>query len=306
MNITLDITTNSIVFNPLSSQGQWVNHRFGKRKINYQLYINSIIEYISTIYTLEHVTFISIFGDPILHPNIVELCKVLKSENITMTCVTYGMGDNNVFKDLSELGVYFVFKTTGLEDKVFLNTDWQIIKNNIDTVSQKQIQFFKYKHNKNDLNELQSNYDCIVELDGECLCGDCSSIIDEQGNWLYDVHNIDSKSETLVKTLQSYHYLKHFIKSVKGKSILNKPNDFVLPGLNLEFEFEQTNDIFVSASGHVFNNNEEMHIFSNALCDDWSLRSFNLNFEYEKKVYYVIRKLLNRDLNVNRLSSFSY
>ena len=74
-----------------------------------------------------------------------------------MTCVTYGMGDNNVFKDLSELGVYFVFKTTGIEDKVFLNTDWQIIKNNIDTVSQKQIQFFKYKHNKKDLKELTAD-----------------------------------------------------------------------------------------------------------------------------------------------------
>ena len=32
MNLIIDTTTDSIVFNPLSAQGQWVNHRFGKRE----------------------------------------------------------------------------------------------------------------------------------------------------------------------------------------------------------------------------------------------------------------------------------
>ena len=58
------------------------------------------------------------------------------------------MGDTNLYKSLSDLGVYFVFKTTGIVDKVFLNTDWKTIKTNIDSVNDMQIQFLKFKHNK--------------------------------------------------------------------------------------------------------------------------------------------------------------
>jgi len=55
MNLIIDTTTDSIVFNPLSAQGQWVNHRFGKRKVDYQLESNSLIDYISTLDDIDHV-----------------------------------------------------------------------------------------------------------------------------------------------------------------------------------------------------------------------------------------------------------
>ena len=70
MNLIIDTTTDSIVFNPLSSQGQWVNHRFGKRKVDYQLDADSLLDYISTLDDLDHVDFISVFGDAMCYTDI--------------------------------------------------------------------------------------------------------------------------------------------------------------------------------------------------------------------------------------------
>ena len=151
MNLIIDPTTDSIVFNPLSAQGQWVNHRFGKRQLEYQLDINTLKKYISTLNDLDHVDFVSVFGDPMCYTNIEPLIEFLNEYHISQTIVTYGMGDANLYKRLSDLGAYFVFKTTGIKDKVFLNSNWNIIKQNLDAVKSKQIQFYKFKHNMLDL-----------------------------------------------------------------------------------------------------------------------------------------------------------
>ena len=296
MNLIIDTTTDSIVFNPLSAQGQWVNHRFGKRHVDYQLDSDSLIDYISTFDDLDHVDFVSVFGDPMCYTDIEKVVAFLTSNHISSTIVTYGMGDTNLYKSLSDLGVYFVFKTTVIVDKVFLNTDWKTIKTNIDSVNDMQIQFLKFKHNKLDLDYMKQIFDKVYEFDGDNIAGDMSSIINEEGKWLYDVHSVDSDKVTLEKTLQGYHYLKHFVKKVKGKSILDNPDNLVLPNAKA-FEMEQQDDMYLSVTGHVFYNYEEMQIFSNALCDDWELRSFNLDYEYEKKVYYVLSTLMGRQLN---------
>jgi hypothetical protein len=295
MNLIIDTTTDSIVFNPLSAQGQWVNHRFGKRNINYQLDSNSLIDYISSLNDIDHVDFVSVFGDPMCYTDIEKVVSFLTSHHISSTIVTYGMGDINLYKSLSDLGAYFVFKTTGIVDKVFLNADWKIVKANIDAVKNKQIQFIKFKHNKLDLKYMKELFDKVYEHDGDCIAGDMSNIVNEEGKWLYDVHTVDSNKPTLEKSLQGYHYLKHFVKKIKGKSILDNPDNFVLPNAKA-FEMEQQEDIYLSVTGHVFYNYEEMQIFSNALCDDWELQAFNLDYEYEKKVYYVLTTLMGRQL----------
>jgi len=296
MNLIIDTTTDSIVFNPLSSQGQWVNHRFGKRKVDYQLDADSLIDYISTLDNLDHVDFVSVFGDPMCYTDIEKVVKFLANNHISSTIVTYGMGDTMLYERLSELGTYFVFKTTGIVDKVFLNTDWHILQDNLNAVKNKQIQFYKFKHNKTDLQLFKELFDNVYEYDGDCIAGDMSNVIDEEGNWLYDIHKADSKKETLQKTTQGYHYLKHFVKKVRGKSILDNPVNLILPNAEL-FDMPKEVDTYLSVSGHLFNNFEEMQIFSNALCDDWALRSFDLQFEYEKKVYYVLSKMIGRKLD---------
>ena len=296
MNLIIDPTTDSIVYNPLSAQGQWVNHRFGKRQLEYQLDSNTLIDYISTLNELDHVDFVSVFGDPICYTNIVDVVEFLSKNFISTTVVTYGMGDKNVFEQLSNLGTYFVFKTAGIKDKVFLNTDWNIIQKNIDTVNSKQIQFYKFKHNKLDLEYLNQRYKNVFEYDGDCIAGDMSNIIDENGKWLYDVHKVDSTKPTLEKTLQGYHYLKHFVKKVNGKSILDDPENLILPHAK-PFDMLTEKDRYLSVSGHLFDNYEKMQMFSNALCDDWAFKYFNLNYEYEKKVYYVLSKMIGKKLD---------
>ena len=296
MNLIIDTTTDSIVFNPLSSQGQWVNHRFGKRKVDYQLDADSLLDYISTLDDLDHVDFISVFGDAMCYTDIEKVVKFLAKNHISSTIVTYGMGDTMLYERLSELGTYFVFKTAGIVDKVFLNTDWNILQDNLNVVKNKQIQFYKFKHNKTDLQLLKELFNNVHEYEGDCIAGDMSNVIDEEGNWLYDVHKADSKKQTLQKTTQGYHYLKHFVKKVKGKSILDDPVNLILPNAQ-SFDMPKEVDKYLSVSGHLFNNFEEMQIFSNALCDDWLLESFDLRFEYEKKVYYVLSKMIGRKLD---------
>jgi len=296
MNLIIDTTTDSIVFNPLSAQGQWVNHRFGKRKVDYQLESNSLIDYISTLDDIDHVDFISVFGDPMCYTDIEKVVKFLTNSHISSTIVTYGMGDTMLYENLSNLGAYFVFKTTGIVDKVFLNTDWHILQDNLNAVKNKQIQFYKFKHNKTDLKLINEMFENVFEYHGDCIAGDMSNIINEDGKWLYDIHKEDSNKVTLEKTTQGYHYLKHFVKKVKGKSILDNPLNLILPNAQM-FEMPREDDRYLSVSGHLFSNYEEMQIFSNALCDDWSLQSFDLRFEYEKKVYYVLSKMIGRKLD---------
>ncbi len=296
MNLIIDPTTDSIVFNPLSAQGQWVNHRFGKRQIEYQLDIDTLIDYISTLNDLDHVDLISVFGDPMCYTNILKLVEFLNKNYISVTVVTYGMGDTKLFEQLSDMGTYFVFKTTGIKDKVFLNTDWNIIKQNLDAVKNKQIQFYKFKHNKTDLEYLNESYKNVFEFDGDCIAGDLSNVVNEDGKWLYDIHRVDSTKPTLEKTLQGYHYLKHFVKKVKGKSILDDPLNLILPNAQ-HFDMPEEDDRYLTVSGHLFDNFEKMQMFTNALCDDWSFEYFDLNYEYEKKVYYVLSKMIGKKLD---------
>ena len=56
-------------------------------------------------------------------------------------------------------------------------------------------------------------------------------------------------------------------------------------------------DRYLSVSGHLFDNYEKMQMFSNALCDDWAFKYFDLNYEYEKKVYYVLSKMIGKKLD---------
>ena len=296
MNLIIDPTTDSIVFNPLSAQGQWVNHRFGKRQLEYQLDIKTLKKYISTLNDLDHVDFVSVFGDPMCYTNIEPLIEFLNEYHISQTIVTYGMGDANLYKRLSDLGAYFVFKTTGIKDKVFLNSNWNIIKQNLDAVKSKQIQFYKFKHNMLDLKYLNEKYDNVFEFEGDCIAGDMSNVIDENGNWVYDIHKEGSPKPTLEKTLQGYHYLKHFVKKVNGKSILDDPENLILPNMKA-FDIPTEDDRYLSVSGHLFDNYEKMQMFSNALCDDWAFKYFDLNYEYEKKVYYVLSKMIGRELH---------
>ena len=79
MNIHLDITTNSTVYNPLSLKGQWVHHRFGKRNLTMELPLD-IIKKVLSSNTITSVVFESAYGDPLDYTNFDQLIEFLAEE----------------------------------------------------------------------------------------------------------------------------------------------------------------------------------------------------------------------------------
>ena len=121
--ITVDITTRNTVYNTLSAQAQWVQHRFGKRKyptldIDADIIINSLKTVDKTI------SFVSVYGDPCLHPDFV---KILKNMSIGKTVVnTYLNFDNeHVIDALNFSKSYVVVPLYGFGEscnKIILNS----------------------------------------------------------------------------------------------------------------------------------------------------------------------------------------
>lgn len=299
MNITLDITTKTSIHNPLSAKGQWIFHRFGERNIDLELSLNQIKNVIEQI-NPTHITLESVFGDPLCHSNIEHVLKLIHQNNIHCTIITYGMEKDAVHL-VQDYNFSLFIKVC---DKVFLGSNIHFIDEQYKNYKNIMIENTLFKHTATpEVKSIcEKNNWQYFETDGVMLSGFCTSVIDQHGNWLYDVHSVNERRpNTLVKTSEAWHRLKMFVKPVVGDSILNKPI-LKMPKEDLMHLLPNTNDCFVTVSGHVFNNREKAVIFSNALCSDWCSTKFDLQQDYEKyilSVLYHIRQIDFESISIN-------
>jgi len=293
MNIHLDITTNSTVFNPLSGKAQWVQHRFGKRNFDAELTVEDIENVLSSK-NVKHITLASVYGDPLDHSDIANVLECINNYGKSCTIITYG-GNLSSLKLAQKYNFALYIRVC---DKVFLNANIDDIVKTCKGYNNVMIENTIFRHNNNNLIEdiCDKNDWQYFKTYGFDISGFCTSVFNEKGDWLYDVHSLESNEPiTLEKTTRAWHRLKMFVKPTKGRSILSKPK---LPVVNKDDSWLPNNsDIFVTVSGHVIQNRERAIIFSNALCDDWDPYNLDLNEEYNLRILSVLRRFIRTNLD---------
>lgn len=277
--INIDLTTSNSVYNTIGPQSQWVQHRFGKRDYpSIELDTDIALKYLKG--SSDTINFNSIFGDSCLHSN---FSTILNEISLGKSVVNTYLNFNNdsIIEALNKHKSYVVVPIYGLDEtanKILLDYNWELVKENLKGLSCNiQIEFYIYKHNVHQLNDIK-----LLAKDLNCYLKICrgtaihpsgfSPIINKEGKWLYDVFSCeeDAISDTsLNQTVNGYNSLIQFVKPVTGRSILNNPMVYYL-----EEYHNYDNETSISVTGDIFNSFAMHQIYSNALCTDWN---FSLN-----------------------------
>lgn len=314
--ITIDLTTRNSIYNTLGAQAQWIQHRFGKR--NYPE-IDLNLDIVAKIVSSQNETFnlMSVFGDPCEHPEFLDIIKLIPAgKSIVHTFLNFN--NKEIIDTLNTQHSYVVVPLYGIDelnDKIILNSTWLTIQNNLKMLTCGVcVEFYLFEHNYHQLKNIkQISADLGVDLKvikGSALHPDgFSTIVNDQGEWLYDAYPCDEnltkiKWPELHKTVAGYNSLIQFVKPIKGKSILNNPNVY-----KVDKSYDYDNTINISVTGHVFPSFELHRIFSNALCTDWNLLFSKIlnpitniireDLEYHCAALNRISKILNINNNLN-------
>jgi len=299
----LDLTSKSDVYNPLSPQGQWLYHRFGRRN-----YPEGEIDFIELLNYLKNnptdsILCYSYFGDALFYSNIIPLAQYCLENQIQLMIFTYGnFKSKSELKKLLSLNVKIFVFLSGYEKNnslLYHNASWKkfiFIKDNI-APENLFIEYSLYKHNLLDLEHIIKTVDEKTNLKinhGNLLGSNFASIISENSRWLYDfeqsnidlddlnltefnkIKDIKHQIETLVKSNNDQNEL---IKSSRGYLYLrtclyerNFDNIFKIKLEDLELHnfFKASEDTYINYLGYVFDNKDIFETFNNSLCDDWS------------------------------------
>jgi hypothetical protein len=299
----VDLTTKNNVFNAVGSQGQWFQHRWGKRSYpNLELDIDDVRKIISNIKEGESVYAKSVYGDSMQWEDIAELASDL-GEKLIIT--TYGMAGEDKIEAINKTGAYIHVLLDGVDDmcgKVFLRAKWSKIDSFIESCNNKLIEFYVYEHNKHQIPDIIKychKKDIFLKLTpGIAKDAVGSAIIDQMGEWLYDVMpedvNTDFKGPgywtaeleefgdikpvEVQRNTENHTSLRTFLTSPEGRSILEKPlvstyipNEDYFEDFEEEYNESVTENFYISVSGHVFKSHEEYTMFSQMLSPDWDV-----------------------------------
>ena len=325
----IDVTTHNTIFNPLSAQGQWFQHRWGRR--SYDL-IDLSIEHFKqcVLNTDDDITLLCEYGDPANWVHLESACKIAKER---LHIISYGLFTEKQIKCIKKYGCNVVFTLDGLSEcgSVYLNADRATIQSNIHSL-QKQcvIEFKCYEHNLHDIPELIKLYKYknipIKFTKGHNVEENYSCIISEKGEWLYDVYGNEYETDVLVgndlqpisdkfknnkrkvlnKSVLGYNLLRTYIKERHERNILESPliskDVYNESKKNITLkQIQEINMISVSPTGHVFSNSTLFAIFMRMLCRDWSLKRRDIvNFhgnDYAQDVLYCGQYLKGIDLD---------
>jgi hypothetical protein len=285
--INIDLTTKNTVYNTLGPQAQWVQHRFGRRDYpDIELAAETVKQVISQ--SSDTVNFISVFGDPSEHTDIIEIVNHLDQGKLVFNSYL-NFNNDNLIEALNSNQAYIVVPCYGiyeLANKVVLNSNWSQIESNLKKLNCTIcVEFYIFEHNVHQLPQLETLCKALsIELKlkpGTAFHPDgFSPIVDDNGRWLYDVYSCDKDTKTvkwpnLHQTVNGYNSLIQFIKPVIGDSILKFGKFYKIDSS------VTTDNISISATGHVFPSFELHQIFSNSLCTDWNFSFSNIT-EFNK------------------------
>lgn len=281
--ITVDITTNNTVFDPLSGQGSWIQHRFGQRDYpQLNLDINCVKDIINSYDTI----FLrSVYGDPLCHPNIKEIIAEANNKNKTLIIFSYLNIKNKEIIDLiantPTVSVYAVIDGYNNYGSTILESNRHTVFKNLKKLGVKAtIEYHLYTYNIADLDDIRNfcnQSSCSLKLQpGKNFGLPVTSIIDRHGTWLYDIVPVQSETDKITtahykeKTVEGYRSLLDYMRTVNGVSILDNPAVTRIYKTNESFNDDM---VSVAVTGHVFKNTESMFVFSNALCTDWAINT---------------------------------
>lgn len=280
MKLTVDLTTANTVFYPLGPQGQWICHRFGRR--NYpdtELDCDTVMSTLSPT-AMTDLILECVYGDPLCYSQIDQLLKYLSDNNIKTQIHSYlNQCSESTVQLLNALDAHLIVTVSGihhLADTVHQNADWENISRNLRQLTCKKTMIFHmYQHNLLQIPEVEhfcKQHDIsLTLLPGTCLSNNFSSIINQQGKWLYDVYAahslLDTQNSNLSQSMEGYHALKKYHATPAGKSILDQPMIFKTGHIPVPHH----DHVSVAVTGHVFKNVEHMQAFTNALCPDWRI-----------------------------------
>lgn len=308
--VIIDPTTRNNIYNPLSAQGQWIMHRWGKRTYpEIDLSLEKVLHALDSIsegfFLFDRPIYLkSAYGDAALWPDVTRISKLVGSG---LTVTTYGMIDlrlaNMIKTHKSMLHIYL----DGYRDmcgKIFHGVNWGDVAGLLNDIkSNAMVEFFVYEHNKHQIpsilrfckkRNIKIKFTPGIHNDVEGSC-----IIDQHGNWLYDVIPHDLETEMLdinygsvneinqfhdlkeeysnldpiplTRRLQNYNTLRTYIKRIKGRNVLSAPMvSKLFDHSTLEEKFGvEGEDFHITPTGHVTTNSEQYSMFVNMLADDW-------------------------------------
>lgn len=331
MTVHIDLTTANTIYNPLGPQGSWIQHRFGRRNYPHlELDKDLVLSYLNQTNDLVFLT--SSYGDPLCYSHIESIIKTNKQFIIHSYL---NIRNDKLFELLAKSNSTVFVKLSGLEDladKIYLDANWEIIERNLSILQNKAvIEFELFEHNYHQLDQLIklcqrfntkvkiAHGTSLNEIFTEGLIRGYSSIINQQGNWLYDVVSVNSPfpqdfclpedlltvpkltlpQKDLVQSTRGFLTLRTFVKEKIGRNILERPLTF-----KTEFKkgFRPLTGYSISVTGHVFPNEEITKIFSNMLCSDWQIGYkdvFNNNStnEYLLEIVKLVNQINTLELN---------
>lgn len=298
----LDLTTKNNVFNAVGSQGQWFQHRWGKRAYpNLELDFDDVKRVVASADS-ESIYAKSVYGDSMQWGSIADLAKLL-GEKLIIT--TYGMAGEDQVADINKTGAFIHVLLDGMDDmcgKVFLRAKWSKIDEFISKCTNRLVEFYVYEHNKHQIPDIIKychKNDIFLKLTpGTAKDAVGSAIIDQMGEWLYDVMpmevNTDFKGPgywtaeleeyegteaiDVQRNTENHTSLRTFMASPEGRSILEKPlistfipNEDYFENFADDYADSMTENYYISVSGHVFKNHEEFTMWSQMLSPDWDV-----------------------------------
>ena len=318
-NIFIDLTSKNNQYVCVESQGSWLFHRFGKRKIDNEELNFSVLKKYLKKESPKQITLYSILGDPMEYSRILDLLHFCKRSDIVVNINTNGFS-KKIEKTLGH-NIEFCFKIYGYKDTLDIiipDVDNNLYKNlDLDFKCRPRIQYMLYQHNLHDVInviELCEKKGIALELHpGVCVYNDLNHIITQEGKWLYDIKGIDEQefnclytsytdftdlkeifkeykkdNVNLIQSNEGYHLLKNYVKDT-GLSI----NEVLLPNINCTEEYNHQECI--SYKGHLFNSIEKMTIVSNSYVPDWLPDKFDTLNPYQSNIFNILCEFANSD-----------
>lgn len=117
----------------------------------------------SFLKSLRHMYSCGNYGDPIVHPECLEICRYFRENDCKVTLHTNGgVRTDDFWKELGKLGVHVVFAIDGLEDTNHIyrvGVDWKKLISNVKTFiangGHAHAAFIMFEHNEHQVDEVK-------------------------------------------------------------------------------------------------------------------------------------------------------